>query len=110
MYMSQVETLIKLKKLLDSVLKAELIINQVNMLFVLDRLSLTLLDAWPSDLSKLLQRDGNALSVIIDSGGGDLFKKVGHILRPGGKLVCYGMYVFVSSLEKAPKTESIFFY
>lgn len=46
---------------------------------------------WPDDLARLLQRDGAQLAAIIDSGGGDLFKKVGASLKAGGKLVCYGM-------------------
>lgn len=31
------------------------------------------------------------LSVVIDSGGGDILSKVGKVLGHGGKLVCYGM-------------------
>ncbi|OCB84202.1 NAD-binding protein [Sanghuangporus baumii] len=46
---------------------------------------------WPTDLARLLQQGNAVLSAIIDSGGGDLFKKVGNLLKLGGKLVCYGM-------------------
>ena len=51
------------------------------------------IDKWHDDLGKLLLKRGEILTAISDSGGGELFKQVGHLLKPGGRLVCYGMYV-----------------
>ncbi|KAI5124373.1 hypothetical protein M0805_008976 [Coniferiporia weirii] len=46
---------------------------------------------WSTVLAGILETDKRELAVIIDSGGGDLFKKAGNLLKTGGKLVCYGM-------------------
>lgn len=49
---------------------------------------------WPAQLGKLLVKNsgkGALLSAVIDSGGGDIMGQVGKILKPGGKVVVYGM-------------------
>lgn len=33
------------------------------------------------------------LDAVIDSGGGDIMGQVNRVLKPGGKVVVYGMYV-----------------
>ena len=33
------------------------------------------------------------LDVVIDSGGGDIMIQAGNILKQGGKVICYGMYL-----------------
>ena len=44
------------------------------------------------ELGKLLQRDGqSSLNAVIDSGGGDIARQTGGLLRAGGRVVCYGM-------------------
>ncbi|KAK7693879.1 hypothetical protein QCA50_003452 [Cerrena zonata] len=51
-------------------------------------------DDWAIQLGNLLrEKEGkNALlSSVIDSGGGDLLGKLGKILKPGGRVVVYGM-------------------
>lgn len=48
--------------------------------------------SWPKELGKLLQRDGqSSLNAVIDSGGGDIARQTGGLLRAGGRVVCYGM-------------------
>jgi NADPH:quinone reductase-like Zn-dependent oxidoreductase len=51
---------------------------------------------WPGQLAKLLAKQGGSvlLDAVIDSGGGDIMGQVNKILKPGGKVVVYGMYVF----------------
>lgn len=49
---------------------------------------------WPSSLESLLVKDGGKkalLSAVIDSAGGEIMSQVGRILKPGGKVVVYGM-------------------
>lgn len=53
-------------------------------------------DAWPLHLQKLLisnATDGKRplLDSVIDSAGGDICSKALKILKPGGRIVCYGM-------------------
>ncbi len=51
---------------------------------------------WPATLEKLLVKEagqGARVSVVIDSGGGDIMAQVGKVLKSGGKVVIYGMYV-----------------
>ena len=36
---------------------------------------------------------GTQLDAVIDSGGGDLMSQIGKVLKAGGKVVVYGMYV-----------------
>ena len=51
---------------------------------------------WPGQLAKLLAKRGGSvlLDAVIDSGGGDIMGQVNKILKPGGKVVVYGMYAF----------------
>ncbi|TFK20539.1 NAD(P)-binding protein [Coprinopsis marcescibilis] len=48
---------------------------------------------WPAEIHAQLQKErkGGVLDSVIDSGGGDILGKVSKILKPGGKVVCYGM-------------------
>ncbi|TFY67440.1 hypothetical protein EVG20_g3946 [Dentipellis fragilis] len=47
---------------------------------------------WPKQLAAILKKsDRPYLDSVIDSGGGDLARQLGSILRPGGRIVCYGM-------------------
>ncbi|KAG8216808.1 hypothetical protein J3R82DRAFT_7058 [Butyriboletus roseoflavus] len=48
---------------------------------------------WPGQLGELLaKRAGSALlDAVIDSGGGDIIGRVNKILKPGGKVIVYGM-------------------
>ena len=39
------------------------------------------------------------LDAIIDSAGGDIMGQAGKILKQGGRVVCYGMYVLFLSLS-----------
>lgn len=51
---------------------------------------------WSVQLEKLLKKDSPRmpfLSAVIDSAGGDLMGKVNKILKPGGRVVVYGMCV-----------------
>ena len=51
---------------------------------------------WPVQLGKLLVQHsgkGTQLDAVIDSGGGDLMSQIGKVLKAGGKVVVYGMYV-----------------
>ncbi|KAH9930680.1 NAD(P)-binding protein [Fomitopsis serialis] len=51
-------------------------------------------DEWPAQLEKLLKENSPRtpfLSAVIDSGGGDIMSNVSRILKPGGRLVIYGM-------------------
>ncbi|KAI0063454.1 NAD-P-binding protein [Artomyces pyxidatus] len=46
---------------------------------------------WPSQLANLLKTNGHAhLDAVIDSAGGDIALQTGKILKPGGRIVCYG--------------------
>jgi len=39
-----------------------------------------------------LQKEGNGLlDAVIDSAGGDIAEKTSKILKPGGRIVAYGM-------------------
>lgn len=38
------------------------------------------------------------LDVVVDSGGGDILGRVSRVLKPGGRVVVYGMYVSSLSL------------
>jgi len=49
---------------------------------------------WPSQLEKLLVKENKEnpeLSAVIDSGGGDIMKKLSKIVKSGGRFVVYGM-------------------
>ncbi|KZT71333.1 NAD(P)-binding protein [Daedalea quercina L-15889] len=51
-------------------------------------------DDWPAQLGKLLKEKSPRmpfLSAVIDSGGGDIMSKVNNVLKPGGRVVVYGM-------------------
>ena len=50
---------------------------------------------WPDQLAELLAKRGKSVSLdaVIDSGGGDIMGRVNKFLKPGGKVVVYGMYV-----------------
>lgn len=57
-----------------------------------------LAEQWGSTLGKVLS--GKRLDAVIDSAGGDIFGQIGRVLRPGGTVVCYGMFVaFIFSLQ-----------
>ncbi|EIW60533.1 NAD-P-binding protein [Trametes versicolor FP-101664 SS1] len=50
-------------------------------------------DDWPKQLAGLLKKNGaSALSVVIDAGGGDIMGKTSSILKPGGRVVVFGMH------------------
>ncbi|KAF9225905.1 NAD(P)-binding protein [Gyrodon lividus] len=49
---------------------------------------------WPNQLVKILEQRGGAsmlIDAVIDSGGGDIMGKVNRVLKPGGKVIVYGM-------------------
>jgi len=47
---------------------------------------------WPAQLGKLLQREGNGLlDAVIDSAGRNIAEQTSKLLKPGGKIVAYGM-------------------
>lgn len=51
---------------------------------------------WPRQLAKLVEKDGGSgtpiqLDAVIDSAGGDIMVQVNKILKPGGRVVVYGM-------------------
>lgn len=51
---------------------------------------------WPAQLRKLLKEHGRGeLDAVIDAGGGDVLGMLGKpgLLKFGGKVVCYGMFV-----------------
>jgi NADPH:quinone reductase-like Zn-dependent oxidoreductase len=51
-----------------------------------------LLDDWPAQLQALLAKtDRPDLDSVIDGGGSDILTKVSRFLKPGGKVVCFGM-------------------
>jgi NADPH:quinone reductase-like Zn-dependent oxidoreductase len=59
-----------------------------------------ILDAgdWPLQIEKALHNSADGkeavqLDAVIDSGGGNILGDLGRLLKPGGRLVCYGMYV-----------------
>jgi NADPH:quinone reductase-like Zn-dependent oxidoreductase len=53
-------------------------------------------EEWPSQLEQILQKDGaGLLTSVIDSAGGEIMQQVTKILKDGGRLVCYGMYVLI---------------
>ncbi len=49
------------------------------------------IEKWPEELGQHLKTEGAELDAVIDSGGGEIFSQVSKCLKPGGKLVCYGM-------------------
>ncbi|KAI0823601.1 NAD-P-binding protein [Trametes gibbosa] len=50
-------------------------------------------DDWNKQLAQLLKQNGaSALSAVIDAGGGDIMGKTSGILKPGGRVVVYGMH------------------
>lgn len=58
-------------------------------------------EEWPAKLAAMLKAnaknpDDAFLSSVIDSGGGDILGQVSKILKSGGKVVVYGMYVLLS--------------
>jgi len=46
---------------------------------------------WPSELKNILGE--SLLDSVIDSAGGSIVQQVGRVLRPGGRIVLYGMTV-----------------
>ena len=50
---------------------------------------------WPHQLTELLAERGGSgsLDAVIDSGGCGIMVQVQKVLKPGGKVVVYGMYV-----------------
>ncbi|KAF9651499.1 NAD(P)-binding protein [Thelephora ganbajun] len=47
---------------------------------------------WPVQLGTLLQKEGNGLlDAVIDSAGRDIVEKTSKLLKPGGKIVAYGI-------------------
>ncbi|KAI9065457.1 NAD-P-binding protein [Trametes sanguinea] len=50
-------------------------------------------DDWPAQLGALLKKNGaSSLSAVIDAGGGDIMGKTSGILKPGGRVVVFGMH------------------
>ncbi|KAI0647475.1 NAD(P)-binding protein [Trametes meyenii] len=50
---------------------------------------------WPTQLGALLEKNAaSALSVVIDSGGGDILGKTSPILKAGGRVVVFGMHAY----------------
>ncbi|KAI0636553.1 NAD-P-binding protein [Trametes polyzona] len=48
---------------------------------------------WPKLLALLLKQNGaRSLSAVVDAGGGDILGKTSGILKPGGRVVVYGMH------------------
>jgi hypothetical protein len=54
-----------------------------------------LLETWPNDLGKLLKEQNVTLDAVIDSAGGDILSQTSRLMKAGGKLVCYGMWVII---------------
>ena len=51
-----------------------------------------LAEDWSAQLGKLLQKEGNGLlDAVIDSAGRDIVEQTSKLLKPGGKIVAYGM-------------------
>lgn len=46
---------------------------------------------WPKALASQLPSSRPYLDAVVDSAGGDITAKVAKVLRPGGKVVCFGM-------------------
>ena len=46
---------------------------------------------WPAALKDIL--GGSLLDSVLDSAGGPIAQQVGRVLRPGGRIVLYGMTV-----------------
>ena len=57
------------------------------------------LENWPAQIESLLNKvkKGTMLDAIIDSAGGDIMGQAGKMLKQGGRVVCYGMYVLLLS-------------
>jgi NADPH:quinone reductase-like Zn-dependent oxidoreductase len=52
---------------------------------------------WEKKLERMLE--GELLDVVIDSGGGDIMGKVSKVVKPGGRVVVYGMCVRLHTLS-----------
>ena len=51
-----------------------------------------LAEDWPTQLGKLLQKEGTGLlDAVIDSAGRDIIEQTSKLLKPGAKIVAYGM-------------------
>jgi NADPH:quinone reductase-like Zn-dependent oxidoreductase len=51
-----------------------------------------LAEDWSAQLGKLLQKEGNGLlDAVIDSAGRDIAEQTAKLLKPGAKIVAYGM-------------------
>ena len=51
-----------------------------------------IVEDWPTQLGKLLQREGNGLlDAVIDSAGRNIAEQTSKLLKLGGKIVAYGM-------------------
>jgi len=47
---------------------------------------------WPDQLGRLLQKEGKGLlDAVIDSAGRDIVERTVKLLKPGAKIVLYGM-------------------
>jgi NADPH:quinone reductase-like Zn-dependent oxidoreductase len=49
-------------------------------------------DDWPTILGELLEKEKNGLlDAVIDSAGRDIVEQTSKLLKPGGRIVAYGM-------------------
>ena len=49
---------------------------------------------WPDQLGALLKANGKGLlNTVVDAGGGDIMGKTFPIMKPGGRVVVFGMCV-----------------
>jgi len=62
------------------------------------RAALICIGTWSTDLGKLLKEQNAALDAVIDSAGGDILSQTSRLLKSGGRLVVYGMYVISHSV------------
>ncbi|KZT09674.1 NAD-P-binding protein [Laetiporus sulphureus 93-53] len=61
---------------------------------------------WPVQLERMLQKQNSSkviggsstgsFDAVIDAAGGDIMPKVGKVLKPGGRVVAYGMHAYPS--------------
>lgn len=51
-----------------------------------------LAEDWPVQLGELLRKEGSGLlDAVIDSAGRDIVEQTANLLKPGAKIVIYGM-------------------
>lgn len=48
---------------------------------------------WEVKLGKMLREHNSSFGAVIDSGGGQILTRISKLMKPGGKIICYGMYV-----------------